>query len=122
MAFDFLLLRRSLTAAGQACDGGLIDAEWEITNESAEEAYVPVYGPGYGRWRLEVEPAVPNKTDYFLSILKPSLGPEEGLRPIGKLETATTFGAEITKDGQKYVVSFSKDSLEAPGLEIREAR
>ena len=23
-------------------------------NESAEEAYVPVYGPGYGRWRLEI--------------------------------------------------------------------
>jgi hypothetical protein len=94
----------------------------ERPNESAEEAYVPVYGPGYGRWRLEVEPAVPNKTDYFLSILKPSLSPEEGLRPIAKLETATTFGAEITKDGQKYVVTFSKDSLEAPGLEIREVR
>ena len=92
----------------------------ERPNESAEEAYVPVYGPGYGRWRLEVEPAVPNKTDYFLSILKPSLSPEEGLRPIAKLETATTFGAEITKDGQKYVVTFSKDSLEAPGLEIRD--
>ena len=23
-------------------------------HESAEEAYVPVYGPGYGRWRLEI--------------------------------------------------------------------
>ena len=87
-------------------------------NESAEEAYVPVYGPGYGRWRLEVEPEVPATTDYFLNVLKPSLNPDEKLPPIAKVETASTFGAAMTKDGRKYVVTFSKDSLEPQRLEI----
>ncbi|MEK7407961.1 MAG: hypothetical protein AAB225_23065 [Acidobacteriota bacterium] len=91
----------------------------ERPHESAEEAYVPIYGPGYGRWRLEVEPAAPASTDYFLNILKPVLSPKEALPPIRRLESADTFGAEIVRDRTKYVLTFSKDSLEAPRLEIR---
>jgi hypothetical protein len=29
--------------------------------------YLPVFGPGYGRWRLEMETAEPVKLDYFLN-------------------------------------------------------
>lgn len=92
----------------------------ERPHESSESAYVPVYGPGYGRWRLEVEPEAPAKTDYFLNILKPVLSPGEAAPPARRIETATTFGAEISKDGRRYVLTFSKDSLDAPRLEITE--
>lgn len=93
----------------------------ERPNESAEAAYVPVYGPGYGRWRLEVEPAVPASTDYFLNILKPVLSPKDVLPPVRRLETEGAFGAEIVKDQTRYVLTFSKDSLEPPHLEVGEA-
>jgi hypothetical protein len=35
--------------------------------------YLPVFGPGYGRWRLEMETAEPVKLDYFLNVLEPAL-------------------------------------------------
>jgi hypothetical protein len=94
----------------------------ERPNEYAEPAYVPIYGPGYGRWRLEVEPAVPASTDYFLNILKPVLSPGEVLPPIRRVQTAETFGAEIVQDRTSYVLTFSKDSLEVPRLKIGTAR
>lgn len=91
----------------------------ERPNESAEEAYVPVYGPGYGRWRLEVEPAAPAATDYFLNLLKPTLDPKESFPTVRRLETSDTFGAELVKNRAKYVLVFRKDSLEPPRLEVR---
>jgi hypothetical protein len=94
----------------------------ERPHESAQDEYVPVYGPGYGRWRLEVEPDVPNKTDHFLNILKPALNPKEALPSIRRTETATSFGAEIVHGGRRYTVVFPKESLEAPRLEIVDAR
>jgi hypothetical protein len=82
-------------------------------------AYVPVYGPGYGRWRLEIEPETPARTDYMLNVLKPALDASDKLPPIRKIDGEGMFGAEIVKDGKKYTVLFPKDSLAAPQLSIR---
>jgi len=90
----------------------------ERPHEFSEPAYVSVYGPGYSRWRLEVEPEAQAKTDYFLNILKPAVSPGETAPPARKIETATTFGAEITMGGRRYVLTFSKESLDVPRLEI----
>lgn len=99
-------------------------ANWapERPNEAAEPAYVPVYGPGYGRWRLEVEPLRPAATDHFLNLLKPVLKPEDSLPPAARLETSSEFGAEIAAAGRKYRLLFSKDALIAPRLEITGSR
>jgi len=90
----------------------------ERPHEFSEPAYVPIYGPGYGRWRLEVEPAAPAKTDYFLNVMKPSLKPGEPMPPVQRIETADSFGAEITHSGTKYRLMFAKESLDAPRLWI----
>lgn len=82
-------------------------------------AYVPVYGPGYGRWRLEIEPETPARTDYMLNVLKPALDAGEKLPPIRKMDGEGTFGAEIAVGGRTYTVLFPKDSLAAPQLSIR---
>ena len=50
--------------------------------------------------------------------LSTALSPGETAPPARKIETATTFGAEITKGGRCYVPTFSKDSLDAPRLDI----
>jgi hypothetical protein len=81
--------------------------------ETYNEAYIPVFGEGYGKWRLEIQPAAPNKTDYFLNVLKPTLDANAKLPPIRRIETADTFGAELTG----YRVIFSKASLAAPRVE-----
>jgi hypothetical protein len=81
-------------------------------------AYVPVYGPGYGRWRIEVEPELPAATDYFLHVLKPTLDPQETLPPVSRLETAKTFGAQIVQGANRYRVVFAKDTLAAPQVEV----
>ncbi len=88
-------------------------------NESmGAPAYVPVYGPGYGRWRLEIEPDALSQTDTMLNVLKPTTDAKETLPPIRRIDSRSTFGAEIVKDGARYRVLFDKDSLDAPRLEI----
>jgi hypothetical protein len=82
--------------------------------ESYADAYVPVFGGGYGRWRLELEPAAPAKVDHFLNVMKPTVNGSEALPPIVKIEDAGTFGAEIRAGGNVYRVTFRKDTLEAP--------
>jgi len=77
-------------------------------------AYVPVFGPGYGRWRIEVKPEQAATTDYFLNVLKPVLDPKQTLPMIRRLETEDSFGAEIFQEGETYRVTFSKHSLQAP--------
>jgi hypothetical protein len=77
-----------------------------------------VYGPGYGRWRLAIEPDAPAKTDYVLNLLKPALDAGEAFPPIRKLETEGSFGAEILKGGARYTVVFPKDSLDAPRVMV----
>lgn len=86
--------------------------------ETAAEPYVSIFGPGYGRWRLEVEPPPGNKTDYFLNVLKPTLDAKESLPAVNRIETSATFGAEFQSKGKKYRVVFSKESLEAPRVEM----
>ena len=89
---------------------------WPPVNpiENAAKEYIPVYGPGYGRWRLEVEPGAPATTDYFLNILHPTLDPNATMPPIEKLETPETFGAVI----KTYRVVFTKNSLDKPRVEV----
>jgi len=81
-------------------------------------AYVPVYGPGYGRWRLEIEMDNANRTDHVINVLKATLNPKEVLPPIQKVENGNTFGVEITKDGARYMVWFGTDALEPPRLGV----
>lgn len=90
----------------------------ERPNEAAFEPYVPVFGPGYGRWRLELEPDAPAATDYFLNVLKPTLDAAGAMPPVRRIETGTTFGAEIVSGGTTYRVVFSKDTLAAPEVAI----
>ena len=61
--------------------------------ESYAEQYIPVFGPGYGRWRLELEPAQPAKVDYFLNVMKPTVNGSESLPPVVRIEDANHFGA-----------------------------
>ncbi len=94
----------------------------EAPLEIAAKEYIPVYGPGYGRWRLEVEPAAPAAPDFFLNVLKPTLEAGEKLPPMRRLETAGTFGAEIQSGGRNYVVVFPKDTLDRPRVDITARR
>jgi hypothetical protein len=81
--------------------------------ESYADQYIPVFGGGYGRWRLELEPAEPAKVDHFLNVMKPTVSGAESLPPVTKIEDAATFGAEIRTAAGVYRVTFRKDSLEA---------
>ena len=94
-------------------------ANWPPVNpiEDAAKEYIPVYGPGYGRWRLEVEPGAPATTDYFLNVLHPTLDQKAIMPPITKLETTDTFGAAIKQDSKTYRVIFSKNTLAKPRVE-----
>jgi hypothetical protein len=82
-------------------------------------AYMPVYGPGYGRWRLEIEPETPARTDYLLMVLKPALDPNQTLPPIRKIDGPAILGAEIVTAGRKYAVRFPKDSLDPPRVSVQ---
>ena len=90
----------------------------ERPTEISYDKYMPVYGPGYGRWRLEVEPASPAKTDFFLNVLRPTLDKAEALPPIRRTETSATYGAEIVKDGARYRVAFGKDDITRVDVEV----
>jgi hypothetical protein len=82
--------------------------------EAFADEYVPLYGPGYGRWRIELEPAQAAKTDYFLNVLKPTLNPSEELPPVERIETSSEYGAIIHASTGTYRVVFTKDTLDAP--------
>ena len=82
--------------------------------ESYAQEYIPTYNPGYGRWRIELEPTAANKTDYFLNVLKPTVNPGETLPAMEKVETAKEFGAVIHAAGKDYRILFPKDTLDAP--------
>lgn len=90
----------------------------EYPAEAANPNYIPIFNPGYGRWRLEIEPAPGSQTDYFLNVLKPTLDASAKLPTFTKIETSQTFGAEFYVSDKKYAVIFSKDSLDAPQLEL----
>ncbi|HWR52021.1 MAG TPA: DUF4962 domain-containing protein [Bryobacteraceae bacterium] len=72
---------------------------------------------GYGRWRLEVEPSQPARTDYFLNVMRPSLKPGSAMPAIERIETADQFGALIRDGARTWRVVFGKDALDAPVVE-----
>lgn len=82
--------------------------------ESYAQEYIPTYEPGYGRWRVELEPAAAVKTDYFLNVLKPTLDPAAVMPAIERVETADSFGAVVHSGGRDYRVVFEKETLGAP--------
>ncbi len=84
--------------------------------ESYAQEYIPTYEPGYGRWRVELEPTSASKTDYFLNVLKPTVDSAATLPAIDKVDTAETFGAVVHSGGQDYRVMFEKDTLAAPKI------
>ena len=84
--------------------------------ESYAQEYMSTYEPGYGRWRVELEPTAAAKTDYFLNVLKPTVDPAAVLPGIDKVETADSFGAVVHSGGRDCRVVFSKDTLGAPKI------
>jgi hypothetical protein len=82
--------------------------------EAFAREYIPTYEPGYGRWRVELEPVVAARTDYFLNVLKPALDPAAALPAIERADTGNEFGAVIHAPARDYRVIFSKDTLAAP--------
>jgi hypothetical protein len=90
----------------------------EFPAEAANPNYLPIFNPGYGRWRLEIEPAPGSQADYFLNVLKRTLDASTKLPTFTKIETSQTFGAEFYVSGKKYAVILSKDSLDAPQVEL----
>ena len=86
--------------------------------EISYDKYVPVYGPGYGRWRLEVEPEKPAATDFFLNVLRPTLDKAETLPAVRRTETAEAYGVEISKGGARYRVAFGKNDISLVNVEV----
>jgi hypothetical protein len=79
-----------------------------------------VYGPGYGRWRLEVEMDRPAKADVVVNILKPTLNPAEALPSIQKLDRGGDFGARIAGAGATYTLLFNKETLDPPVVTVEQ--
>jgi hypothetical protein len=82
--------------------------------EAYAKEYIPTYEPGYGRWRVELEPAAAATTDYFLNVLKPTVDPAAMMPAIDRIGAANSFGAVVHSGGRNHRVIFSKDTLEAP--------
>jgi len=87
--------------------------------ETRTPAQATTFVGGYGRWRLEVEPSKPSRTDHFLNLMRPSLQPEATMPAIERIETADHFGALIRDSGHTYRVLFGKNALDAPLVERR---
>jgi len=85
--------------------------------ELREPEQLSTYGPGYGRWRLEVVPTGQRTTDHFLNVLKPTVERNEALPAMRTIETEDAFGVEISAGGKAFRVVFNKDSLELPLIE-----
>jgi hypothetical protein len=84
--------------------------------ESYAQEYIPTYEPGYGRWRIELEPAAPAKTDYFLNVLKPTVNSSASLPQIERLDTPDTFGAAVHNGARTYRIVFNKNTVDAPKI------
>jgi hypothetical protein len=87
--------------------------------ESYAQEYIPTYEPGYGRWRVELEPATQAKTDYFLNALMPTVDPKAVMPAMDRVDTADSFGAVVHRGGRDYRVVFNKDTLDAPKMTVR---
>jgi hypothetical protein len=93
----------------------------ESPPEVAASPYDSIFGPGYGRWRLEIEPSVARTADHFLNVLKPVLDGSAVLPATQLVETADTFAVRITANGATYVVTFSKSEPAAPRVETADS-
>ena len=87
--------------------------------ETTVPSYTSIFGPGYGRWRLEIEPAGEHATEYFLNLLQPTLELRAVLPHVERLETAAQFGTEISARGRTWRVTFAKNTLEPPNVSVR---
>ncbi len=79
--------------------------------------YNTTFSGGYGRWRIEVQPTVASKTDYFLNVLHPTTDPKAALPEMTRIETATTFGVGFTASGKPWKVTFPKETLDPPVID-----
>ena len=86
-------------ASGRAVCSGQHPFNWAperpLDMRVAEQA--TTFAPGYGRWRLEVEPAEPALTDHiiFLNVLRPSLEPSAAMPDLQRVETEEAYGAVV---------------------------
>jgi hypothetical protein len=90
--------------------------------ETTTSIVSPTFIGGYGRWRLEIQPTIAAKNDYFLNVLKPTLDPKDSMPEVTKFETSDTLGASFTSGGKSYKVTFTKETLDAPliqGMDMR---
>jgi hypothetical protein len=63
---------------------------------------------GYGVSRVHIQPVVPAKRDYFLTVIQPSLDPAGTALQTQRIETADTFGVSFTAAGKLYAATFPK--------------
>ena len=63
---------------------------------------------GYGVSRVHIQPVVPAKRDYFLTVIQPSLDAGATPLPVTRIETADTFGVSFTAAGKLYSAVFPK--------------
>jgi hypothetical protein len=90
----------------------------ESPPEFASSVYESIFGPGYGRWRLEVGPVAARTTDHFLNVLKPAVERSAALPVTEPVETDDTFGVRLTGGGASYLVVFSKAAPAIAKVEI----
>ncbi len=90
----------------------------EFPMETQTAVYTPIYGPGHGRWRLEVIPTNPATQDFFLHVLQPTVDPSATMPPTERVESDLHFGVVVNANGKKYRVLFPKTALDAPVVEI----
>ena len=80
--------------------------------------YMSVFGPGYGRWRLEVEMDRQAKEDVVLNILKPTVNAADVLPSIEQLDRGGEFGARISAADATYTLLFRKETLDPPVVTV----
>jgi hypothetical protein len=85
--------------------------------EIRTQEQAPTFAPGYGRWRLEIEPSKPSRIDHFLTILRPSLNPNTPMPQIEGQESPEQYGALIRDGGRTFRVTFTTQAFDAPMIE-----
>jgi hypothetical protein len=77
----------------------------------------PIFSGGYGRWRLELQPAEPAKTDYFLNVMKATVNVTDKLPELTRFEDTDHFGVVVNTSGKTWRVIFAKETLDLPVIE-----
>jgi heparin/heparan-sulfate lyase len=71
-------------------------------------AVPPNNWPLVGQWRVEVKPAVPSKTDYFMHMIQVGDDSLAGVPKTKTFENEDSMGVEFKYNGKKYKVTFDK--------------